>query len=521
MCCESRAQLTLARPYFRWRAVFLLLVAHPLAWTTIPDYEEAWWCDAVTHASVPRGVVGAARGDSVGPRWSSCLIQAGLHNGQIVLGNNGDPDGKGGDNIATEPTSEQHGSPPKVGASGLDAPDAAQASPAATVLKEAHKFEPPARMGAETGAATVTSSPAPASESLHPLEFERIAKLFSSLVLRVLHRYLDLSRWPPLMQNTTGELKLLARHVNNHSKVELVWLLLPAVVLLALLIPFFVPCSMTQGASHSAPGSNATSLAIPQRSLTQAASISAAGPAHAPLLRELTPRLSTQTALAPCTNQAPSTSNAELPGSNAQFAEFTTASEPAEAILVSNLVVPNDCECSLFFPIRQLSSTHGPIFIRDINGGPIVRVVCEGWTPRYAHVGVDAPIFRGRSHSLQLLLQSPMGGNLAHCQTSSGEEFAFYHNDGRYFAMLSPSGSRGSDELYQLVMHDGTKLNFSGNVEEHKLNVTDKEGGLVAVTFQRDVEFQTEGDHYCARLAPGVDVGLLVCCFLIILARKG
>jgi len=327
------------------------------------------------------------------------------------------------------------------------------------------------------------------------------------------------------------ELALLALGATSGaSKMVLAWLLVPMVILLALMIPFFLPASLQRsmlgqrgaaaiggkpaaqevtapsGPGSRPPSTTAVRAAPPQRRPSK--DFAAQAPPRPSLLQVQRPSL-----------------NATSPAGHSAVGRASDTSRLSEVnwnkgeVLCSDLVVPRDWECSLFVPIRPLMSNMGPVIIKDMNGGPVVRIVAQEFLGRLTSAAScgDAPNFGNRNQSLQLLLQTPQGENLAHCQTTSHEEFAIYHSHGEYFAKLSPTGPHcTATEPYQLVTHGGTKLNFWGKIEEHQISITDAKGMLLGTTYRCVVDFHREGNYFCMRMAPGVDVGLMVSCLLCI-----
>jgi len=174
-----------------------------------------------------------------------------------------------------------------------------------------------------------------------------------------------------------------------------------------------------------------------------------------------------------------------------------------------DLIVPSDNVCQLVIPIREWMTNETPIDIKGQDGSSVVQVFVRDTSKQS---GLRSPrtassVGPGRT---QVVLQTPTGDRLAHCQMTSPEEFHFHNRLGEYYATLSPGEKRS---FYQLVMPGGRTLIYRGDFEEFDMEITDTLGETLARTEKCIAAFDTEGreSYYGTILAPGTDVGLLVC----------
>jgi len=193
----------------------------------------------------------------------------------------------------------------------------------------------------------------------------------------------------------------------------------------------------------------------------------------------------------------------------------STSAEP----LCPTLIVPEECECLIAIPIRPLTKpAHGPLTVMDMSGRPVVRIrVQQGEVP--ASLGHHSRPGAAATTASVLLLESLEGERFAECRATPLQEFAVCRPSGERYATLSPSAARNK---FRLLLRDGGEVTFSGHLQEHTINVVDSEKRCLAMTEKCTVDFESSGgQYYSARLAPGSDVGMLVCGLLCIQILAG
>lgn len=174
-------------------------------------------------------------------------------------------------------------------------------------------------------------------------------------------------------------------------------------------------------------------------------------------------------------------------------------------------IVPGTCECILVVPLGPLHPDRGAMNATDANGDVVLRLMAQD--TGQAASGDAASLLDPAPAFTRFVLQTAHGDHLADCRMVSRREFAFHRNTGAYYGMLAPGASR---HQYVLVTRGGSELNFWGSADKQSMRVTDASGKLLAMTQRLDLDFETEGSYCRARLAPLVDVGLMVCGFLCV-----
>ncbi|CAE6971206.1 unnamed protein product [Symbiodinium natans] len=193
-----------------------------------------------------------------------------------------------------------------------------------------------------------------------------------------------------------------------------------------------------------------------------------------------------------------------------------------------DLIVPRGCECVLLVPILPLSL--GPFSVCDPNGHVVLRVLPKSLAqgsspssprrsasmgrrprPRSVSFGPDA---LGSSWRLELTTGSgELLAQSACCRTgkvspewSSCPSFSLMTSTGANYATLR----RNAQEGYELVTPERT-MHFWGSFDHHAVNITDEGGKLLATTELCAADWDPTGEFYRLRVAPLVDVGLLLC----------
>jgi len=72
-----------------------------------------------------------------------------------------------------------------------------------------------------------------------------------------------------------------------------------------------------------------------------------------------------------------------------------------------------------------------------------------------------------------------------------------------------------TQEGYELVTPERT-MHFWGSFDHHAVNITDEAGKLLATTELCAADWDPTGEFYRLRVAPLVDVGLLLCSLVCI-----
>lgn len=238
------------------------------------------------------------------------------------------------------------------------------------------------------------------------------------------------------------------------------------------------------------------------------------------------------------------------------------AIEEPSADFCEDLVVPPGCECLLVVPVRPIGRD-GSFSISDDNGVPVLRASpasggdgpgkaydkilptvppCSAlsmrpsqprrtgdkfaFTPyggsltptggRAPHSTSQVPLTPGLS-CLQLMAAD--GTALAQCRAErrargAATEFHLLRADGAYFGTLVSDENK---DRYTLSTQTDTTLYFWGSFEDHAVNITDEAGALLATTEPcGHTEFDSSSEYFRLRVAPGADVGLVVCSLLCI-----
>jgi hypothetical protein len=226
--------------------------------------------------------------------------------------------------------------------------------------------------------------------------------------------------------------------------------------------------------------------------------------------------------------------------------------EPSDEFC-SDLVVPPNCECLLVVPLRPIGRD-GSFSVSDSDGLAVLRVAPEGdggrgeaydrmlppcsamsLTPGHPRRTGDKLSFMPYGGSLtptgaktpprpvpltsglsRLQLMTADGNVLAKCgavRRRGATEFHLARADGAHFGTLATDEHK---DRYTLATMTNTSLNFWGSFEHHAVNITDEAGTLLATTEPCNTEFDASSEYYRLRVAPGADVGLVVCSLLCI-----
>lgn len=239
---------------------------------------------------------------------------------------------------------------------------------------------------------------------------------------------------------------------------------------------------------------------------------------------------------------APSPSGCRAAGA-APSADDIEQANAVDPYFCPDLVVPQSCECILLIPIQPLGQ--GSFEVTDLTGHAVLRVVprqanVKPWGPASALAlgGREAASCREARLGLQrLVLLTGHGTILAQCGLAPGRpaaaqraqgraaEFHILRSSGDYFAKLTRNEGQ---ERYTLGTRTGTRLYFWGSFERHAANVTDDSGKLLATTEEHasgampvstpvgPAGASKESSHYKLRVAPLMDVGLVLCGLLCI-----
>lgn len=227
------------------------------------------------------------------------------------------------------------------------------------------------------------------------------------------------------------------------------------------------------------------------------------------------------------------TSPAQLQAAPAQRRP-STASQDAGDAFCNDLVVPQFCECILVVPIHRLRAG-GPFDITDPGGSKVLRVEFPLGSGSFTSEDMHGPSpraslpptrFQGGASlaggddgsSNTILLTAASGEILAHSARSNelakadaAPEFHLFRAAGDFFAKLTRE-----EDKYVLTTIRGQRLRFWGAFAHFAVNVADSEGKLLATTETCTVEFDSYGEFFRLRVAPLVDVGLVICSLLCI-----
>ncbi|CAJ1439799.1 unnamed protein product [Effrenium voratum] len=94
---------------------------------------------------------------------------------------------------------------------------------------------------------------------------------------------------------------------------------------------------------------------------------------------------------------------------------------------------------------------------------------------------------------------------------SNQPAFALMRADGAHHATLQ----RNNEEGYELSAPDRSMF-FWGSFDHHAVNITDEGGKLLATSELCSADWDPTGEFYRLRVAPLVDVGLLLCSLVCI-----
>lgn len=208
----------------------------------------------------------------------------------------------------------------------------------------------------------------------------------------------------------------------------------------------------------------------------------------------LLPRSSSELMGSPKGDRVPQSDGVEAAPEAAPGGETSVTLSP-------DLVVPDNCECALLMPIKEIRP--GSYHITDMVGSEVLHVSPKGPKRRLA-------------------LMSAAGDVLAQCCAArpsappgqpGSAEFHFFRPNGDYFALLS----RGTDqERYTLSTVRGTQMSLWGYFGQHSVNVTGDAGKLLATTEKCQADFDPDGEYFRLRVASKMDVGLVLCSLLCI-----
>jgi len=187
-----------------------------------------------------------------------------------------------------------------------------------------------------------------------------------------------------------------------------------------------------------------------------------------------------------------------------------------------DLIVPRGCECVLLVPIVPLCL--GPFSVCDPNGHVVLRVSPKSMVPANGDRSSQARKFvsfgpESLGSSWRIELATGSGELLAQssfCKPGKSTEtsypsFALMKADGGHFATLL----RNQQEGYELSTPDHM-IYFWGSFDHHAVNITDEGGKLLATTELCRADWDPTGEFYRLRVAPLVDVGLLLCSLVCI-----
>lgn len=191
------------------------------------------------------------------------------------------------------------------------------------------------------------------------------------------------------------------------------------------------------------------------------------------------------------------------------------------AYLCPELVVPEDCECSLVIPARTMGQGMPgfiqPLEVTDLDGGTVLlRVIPndEAWNrlSNGGEVGGQDPAAAEAAQMERLLtLVTPQGSVLATCCLNSGlgqplEIALLRAGEGKPFATLT----MGEENI--ICTQVGKTFRYMPcSSTPCRFDVFDEEVRKCATSRMLTTEFDARGECYCVQMAPLTDVGLLLC----------
>jgi len=214
------------------------------------------------------------------------------------------------------------------------------------------------------------------------------------------------------------------------------------------------------------------------------------------------------------------------PGSQPQLRSALKGGSPGGSssdAFCPDLVVPSGCECVLVVPLRR--ATDRSLDLTDMNGNVVLKALLstEPADARGYHSEMVPEAIQ------QLVLTSNQGVVLAQCHLthpnptsmrslplrpdSLAPEFHLFRARGDYFGKVA----RGvENSKFCLVTVSGTPLYFRGSQEHKAWSITDGAGKLVAATELCLVDFDFSRQYFRMRVAPLMDMGLVLCSVLCI-----
>jgi len=194
----------------------------------------------------------------------------------------------------------------------------------------------------------------------------------------------------------------------------------------------------------------------------------------------------------------------------------TTPSTPGSTFC-PDLVVPDDCHCTLIVPVRPLS--HGPFNVVNVDGSVMLRVLPHAAVPEKPPEGTDTPEPPAKR---LFTLTTRQGAVLAHCCEAGRQRFGHPGRSaqfllvkacGQTFAFLSFGRE---PNRFILATDSGPALAFFGMADYSAIRVNNLEGRRVAAMKMCKCSFDPTGDYCCLRAEPLADMGLVLCSLLCI-----
>lgn len=190
--------------------------------------------------------------------------------------------------------------------------------------------------------------------------------------------------------------------------------------------------------------------------------------------------------------------------------------------LCPGLVVPDSSDCVLVIrTLRRRQSTDTDLGDAAAGRGPIENQIFDLVGKAVLSASIAQPWPRQGKPVVTLhTLHSPRtaeGGWLSLCRAGQDSKGAsVYDKDDAIFASLARDGAR-----YVLLGNAGEfLLFFEGSFQDHRVHILDARGNMIAHTEPCKMDFEPEGSFYQARVAAGVDVGIVLSCLLSIDAME-
>jgi len=191
--------------------------------------------------------------------------------------------------------------------------------------------------------------------------------------------------------------------------------------------------------------------------------------------------------------------------------------------LCPGLVVPDACECMLLLPRLKRGHGTGKAMVCDVNGEPVMKAVYSFPNMISACTspsqGSMASI-RGVEEAkpcLMLLTLAEDETVFASCTQSPVGSLVIQDSKSRAFGSIRPQSQQMNIGMIWEIMTGKGNMHYVSSLIAEELNITDREGRLVAMTEA----VSGRPDTRAVRIGPFADAGLVVLALLAIDILKG